>query len=88
MYRYPPSRMRMKNLLELLVRKKNVSILDNRQNTAVENALRIANPPENRMSAKPIREYNLYQQFLRKLLYKDLSRYTYIHIYIHIHIYI
>jgi len=74
LYRSPDSHIRTKNLLELMMRKKAVQNLDSRQLTLIENAFFYCNPPERQKVAQierpPMHEY------IRKLLYKDLSKTT------------
>lgn len=74
LYRSPESHIRTKNFLELMMRKKAVQTLDTRQLTLIENAFFYCNPPEkqkvNQIERPPMHEY------IRKLLYKDLSKTT------------
>lgn len=74
LYRSPESHVRTRNLLELMMRKKSVQTLDSRQLTLIENAFFYCNPPEKQKVAQverpPMHEY------IRKLLYKDLSKTT------------
>ncbi|XP_065910313.1 regulator of nonsense transcripts 2-like isoform X2 [Dysidea avara] len=72
LYRSPDSHPRAKTLLEIIVRKKDKLHLDGRQIGMIENALYYTNPPAVtrvvRKQRPPLQEY------LRKLLYRDLNR--------------
>ncbi|KAK3753991.1 hypothetical protein QZH41_009266, partial [Actinostola sp. cb2023] len=74
LYRSPDSHIRTKNLLELMMRKKTVQNLDSRHLSLIDNAFYYCNPPERQKyvakERPPIHEY------IRKLLYKDLSKTT------------
>nr|XP_058955604.1 regulator of nonsense transcripts 2-like isoform X1 [Pocillopora verrucosa] len=74
LYRSPDSHIRTKNLLELMMRKKAVQNLDSRQLTLIENAFFYCNPPERQKVAQ--KERPPMQEYIRKLLYKDLSKTT------------
>ncbi|XP_076337894.1 UPF2 regulator of nonsense mediated mRNA decay isoform X2 [Tachypleus tridentatus] len=72
LFRSLDSHQRTKVYLSQMMRKKSVMAIDSRYATMVENAFYYCNPPEAPITVKverlPIQEY------LRKLLYKDLSK--------------
>lgn len=72
LFRAPESHQRTKVYLEQMMRKKAVMPLDGRYTTMIENAFYYCNPPESPVTVKierpPVHEY------IRKLLYKDLSK--------------
>uniref|UniRef100_A0A4W5NMR8 Regulator of nonsense transcripts 2 n=1 Tax=Hucho hucho TaxID=62062 RepID=A0A4W5NMR8_9TELE len=74
LFRSPDSHLRTSVLLEQMMRKKQAQHLDARYVTMVENAYYYCNPPPMektvRMKRPPLQEY------IRKLLYKDLSKVT------------
>lgn len=74
LYRSPDSHIRTKHLLELMMRKKAVQNLDSRQLTLIENAFFYCNPPERQKVAQ--KERPPMHEYIRKLLYKDLSKTT------------
>ncbi|EDO46900.1 predicted protein, partial [Nematostella vectensis] len=74
LYRSPDSHIRTKNLLEVMMRKKAVQNLDGRQLTMVDNAFYYCNPPERQKMMQKVRPPM--HQYIRKLLYKDLSKTT------------
>ncbi|XP_020615608.1 regulator of nonsense transcripts 2-like isoform X2 [Orbicella faveolata] len=74
LYRSEDSHIRTKNLLELMMRKKAVQNLDSRQLTLIENAFFYCNPPEKQKVSQ--KERPPMHEYIRKLLYKDLSKTT------------
>ncbi|XP_078385093.1 regulator of nonsense transcripts 2-like isoform X2 [Oculina patagonica] len=74
LYRSADSHIRTKNLLELMMRKKAVQNLDSRQLTLIENAFFYCNPPERQKVSQ--KERPPLHEYIRKLLYKDLSKTT------------
>ncbi|CAB1421792.1 unnamed protein product [Pleuronectes platessa] len=74
LFRSPDSHLRTSVLLEQMMRKKQAQHLDARYVTMVENAYYYCNPPPMEKTVKkkrpPLHEY------IRKLLYKDLSKVT------------
>lgn len=72
LYRSPETTIRMSNMLEILMRLKNVKNLDPRHSTLVENAYYICKPPERSARVSKIRP-PLYQ-YIRKLLFSDLDK--------------
>lgn len=72
LYRSPDSHPRAKALLEIVVRKKDKQHLDGRQMSMIENALYYTNPP---VATRVVRKQRPpLQEFMRKVLYKDLNR--------------
>ncbi|PKA55497.1 Regulator of nonsense transcripts UPF2 [Apostasia shenzhenica] len=65
LYRAPETSIRMANMLEILMRLKNVKNLDPRHSTLVENAYYLCKPPER--SAR-------ITKYIRKLLFSDLDK--------------
>lgn len=57
-----------------MMRKKTAMMLDSRYTTLIENAYYYCNPPETK--AEKQKERNPVYEYVRKLLYKDLSRVT------------
>lgn len=55
LYRYPDTNVRMANMLEILMRLKNVKNLDPRHSTLVENAYYLCKPPERSARVSKIR---------------------------------
>ncbi|KAJ3615551.1 hypothetical protein Zmor_016331 [Zophobas morio] len=72
LYRSSQSSIRCKNLLGVMMRKRRVLHLDNRQTTAVENAYYFCNPPDRLAYKKSNRTPT--QLYIQKLLYKDLNK--------------
>lgn len=72
LYRNAETHQRLKLYLEILMRKKQISAMDNRYTIMIENAFYYCNPPESKQIEKkvqvPIHEY------IKKLLYKDLNK--------------
>ncbi|XP_078596473.1 regulator of nonsense transcripts 2-like isoform X2 [Branchiostoma floridae x Branchiostoma japonicum] len=74
LYRSPDSHLRTKVLLEQMMRKKMVMHMDERYTTLIENAFYYCNPPE--VERAPIKIRPPMHEYIRKLLYKDLSKIT------------
>ncbi|KAI3721333.1 hypothetical protein L2E82_32342 [Cichorium intybus] len=72
LYRYPDTNVRMANMLEILMRLKNVKNLDPRHSTLVENAYYLCKPPERSARVSKIRPP--LHQYIRKLLFSDLDK--------------
>ncbi|KAG0472178.1 hypothetical protein HPP92_016724 [Vanilla planifolia] len=72
LYRQPETSIRMANMLEILVRLKNVKNLDPRHSTLVENAYYLCKPPER--SARVAKVRPPLHQYIRKLLFSDLDK--------------
>lgn len=72
LFRSPDAHQRTKVYLEQMMRKKAVQALDSRYTTMIENAFYYCNPPETPMSVKKVRPP--LQDYIRKLLYKDLTK--------------
>ncbi|XP_048231473.1 regulator of nonsense transcripts UPF2 [Ricinus communis] len=72
LYRSPETTVRMANMLEILMRLKNVKNLDPRHSTLVENAYYLCKPPERSARVSKVRP-PLYQ-YIRKLLFSDLEK--------------
>ncbi|KAK4772712.1 hypothetical protein SAY86_014487 [Trapa natans] len=72
LYRSPETTVRMANMLEILLRLKNVKNLDPRHSTLVENAYYLCKPPERSARVTKVRP-PLYQ-YIRKLLFSDLDK--------------
>ncbi|KAI5578637.1 hypothetical protein POPTR_008G045400v4 [Populus trichocarpa] len=72
LYRTPETTVRMANMLEILMRLKNVKNLDPRHSTLVENAYYLCKPPERSARVSKVRP-PLYQ-YIRKLLFSDLDK--------------
>lgn len=72
LYRSPETTIRMANMLEILMRLKNVKNLDPRHSTLVENAYYLCKPPERSARVSKVRP-PLYQ-YIRKLLFSDLDK--------------
>ncbi|KAI3463563.1 hypothetical protein Pfo_020226 [Paulownia fortunei] len=72
LYRSPETTVRMSNMLEILMRLKNVKNLDPRQSTLVENAYYLCKPPER--SARVSKVRSPLHQYIRKLLFSDLDK--------------
>ncbi|KDP46148.1 hypothetical protein JCGZ_06659 [Jatropha curcas] len=72
LYRSPETAVRMANMLEILMRLKNVKNLDPRHSTLVENAYYLCKPPERSARVSKVRP-PLYQ-YIRKLLFSDLDK--------------
>ncbi|ONK66025.1 uncharacterized protein A4U43_C06F3400 [Asparagus officinalis] len=72
LYRSPETTIRMGNMLEILMRLKNVKNLDPRHSTLVENAYYLCKPPER--SARISKTRPPLHQYIRKLLFSDLDK--------------
>ncbi|KAE9608234.1 putative up-frameshift suppressor 2 [Lupinus albus] len=78
LYRSPETTIRMTNMLEILMRLKNVKNLDPRHSTSVENAYYLCKPPER--SARVAKVRPPLHQYIRKLLFSDLDKSTIEHV--------
>ncbi|XP_068315362.1 regulator of nonsense transcripts UPF2-like [Pyrus communis] len=78
LYRSPETTVRMANMLEILMRLKNVKNLDPRHSTLVENAYYLCKPPER--SARVTKVRPPLHQYIRKLLFSDLDKSTIEHV--------
>uniref|UniRef100_A0A9J8CX38 Regulator of nonsense transcripts 2 n=1 Tax=Cyprinus carpio carpio TaxID=630221 RepID=A0A9J8CX38_CYPCA len=74
LFRSPESHLRTSVLLEQMMRKKQAQHLDVRYVTMVENAYYYCNPPPMEKTVR--RKRPPLQEYIRKLLYKDLSKVT------------
>ncbi|KAJ8868844.1 hypothetical protein PR048_030385 [Dryococelus australis] len=72
LFRQPEYHQRVKIYLEDMMRKKAACTLDPRYSTTMENTFFQVNPPERQPSTQKNRP--IMHEFIRKLLYKDLSR--------------
>ncbi|XWS66111.1 hypothetical protein CRYUN_Cryun05aG0172300 [Craigia yunnanensis] len=72
LYRSPETAIRMANMLEILMRLKNVKNLDPRHSTLVENAYYLCKPPERSARVSKVRPP--LHQYIRKLLFTDLDK--------------
>ncbi|KAH9778559.1 Regulator of nonsense transcripts UPF2 [Citrus sinensis] len=72
LYRSPETSIRMANMLEILMRLKNVKNLDPRHATLVENAYYLCKPPERSARVSKVRPP--LHQYIRKLLFSDLDK--------------
>ncbi|MQL74633.1 hypothetical protein Taro_007011 [Colocasia esculenta] len=72
LYRSPETTTRMTNMLEILMRLKNVKNLDPRHSTLVENAYYLCKPPERSARVSKVRPP--LHQYIRKLLFADLDK--------------
>ncbi|KAI9499281.1 armadillo-type protein [Zychaea mexicana] len=68
----PETSVRMNNMLEVVMRKKNVQHMDNRQMLMIENAYYQANPPDR--TAIVEKERSPMELYVRKLIYGDLNK--------------
>lgn len=66
------SNLRARALLEIMVRKKAVLILDPRQKSLIENAVYSAHPPD--VTRGPLVTRPPWQEYVRTILYKDLNK--------------
>ncbi|WOL12332.1 regulator of nonsense transcripts UPF2 [Canna indica] len=78
LYRSPETTIRMANMLEILMRLKNVKNLDPRHSTLVENAYYLCKPPER--SARVTKVRPPLHQYIRKLIFSDLDKSTVEHV--------
>jgi len=74
LYRIPETKTRLGNMLDIMMRKKTVQHLDNRQVLLIENAYYQCNPPEKII--KPVKERSPIELYIRKMIYVDLGKYT------------
>ncbi|KAL8621336.1 hypothetical protein ACOMHN_053357 [Nucella lapillus] len=74
LYRSPDSHYRTKVYLDVMMRKKTALSLDSRYETMIENAYFYSNPPESSLTARV--ERPPMHNYIRRLLYKDLSKIT------------
>lgn len=74
LYRIPETKTRLGNMLEIMMRKKTVQHIDNRQNLLIENAYYQCNPPEKII--KPAKQRSPIELYIRKMIYVDLGKYT------------
>ncbi|XP_025107630.1 regulator of nonsense transcripts 2-like [Pomacea canaliculata] len=74
LYRSPDSHYRTKVYLDVMMRKKVALHLDSRYETMVENAYFYSNPPDTAQTGRP--ERPPMHNYIRRLLYKDLSKIT------------
>ncbi|KAF6134865.1 hypothetical protein GIB67_002266 [Kingdonia uniflora] len=72
LYRSPETTIRMTNMLEILMRLKNVKNLDPHHSTLVENAYYMCKPPERSARISKVRPP--LHQYIRKLLFSDLDK--------------
>ena len=72
LYRNQESHMKLKLLLEILMRKKQATSMDGRYSIMVENAFYYCNPPESKQDEKKVR--SPIHDYIKKLLYKDLNK--------------
>ncbi|XVE75312.1 hypothetical protein DITRI_Ditri12bG0084400 [Diplodiscus trichospermus] len=72
LFRSPETTIRMANMLEILMRLKNVKNLDPRQSTLVDNAYYLCKPPERSARVSKVRPP--LHQYIRKLLFTDLDK--------------
>ncbi|XP_047315125.1 regulator of nonsense transcripts UPF2 isoform X1 [Impatiens glandulifera] len=72
LYRSPETSVRMANMLEILMRLKNVKNLDPHHSTLVENAYYLCKPPERSARVSKVRPP--LHQYIRKLLFSDLDK--------------
>ena len=70
LYRSPETHIRTNNLLDTMLRLKNVKTLDNRMENMIENAYYYCKPPERAAKKKSRTEI---QEYIRKLIFNDLS---------------
>ena len=72
LYRNKESHMKLKLLLEILMRKKSAMSLDSRYSIMIENVFYYCNPPENKQTEKKI--LSPMHEYIKKLLYKELNK--------------
>lgn len=78
LYRSPETTIRMANMLEIMMRLKNVKNLDARHSTLVENAYYLCKPPEKSARVSKVRPP--LHQYVRKLLFSDLDKQSIEHV--------
>ncbi|CAG8551824.1 10052_t:CDS:10, partial [Dentiscutata erythropus] len=74
LFKSPETNIRMGNMLDIMMRKKSVQHLDNRQLLMVENAYYQCNPPDRTATVK--KERPVMELYIRKLIYSDLNKKT------------
>ncbi|CAG8742097.1 16758_t:CDS:2, partial [Cetraspora pellucida] len=74
LFKSPETNIRMGNMLDIMMRKKSVQHLDNRQLLMIENAYYQCNPPDRTATVK--KERSVMEQYIRKLIYSDLNKKT------------
>ncbi|CAG8561233.1 3829_t:CDS:10, partial [Paraglomus brasilianum] len=74
LYKSPETNVRMSNMLDIMMRKKNVQHMDNRHILMVENAYYQCNPPDRAAVVK--KDRSIMEQYIRKLVYTDLNKKT------------
>lgn len=74
LYRTQDTHQRMKLMLEILMRKKQASAMDNRYTIMIENAFYYCNPPENKQIEKKVKIPQ--HEYIRHLLTKELNKLT------------
>ncbi|RIA79977.1 armadillo-type protein [Glomus cerebriforme] len=74
LFKSPETSVRMGNMLDIMMRKKSVQHLDNRQLLMVENAYYQCNPPDRTAIVK--KDRSVMEQYIRKLIYSDLNKKT------------
>lgn len=74
LYRSPDSHYRTKIYLEVMMRKRSAMTLETRYEAMIENAFYYSNPPEVQVTVG--KERPPMHEYIRKLLYKDLSKVT------------
>ena len=72
LYRNQETHQRLKLYLEILMRKKQISTMDNRYTIMIENAFYYCNPPENKQIEKKVRVQ--IHEYIKRLLYKELNK--------------
>lgn len=78
LFRSPDTTIRMGNMLEIIMRLKNVKNLDARHSTMVENAYYQCKPPERSARVSKVRPP--LHQYIRKLLFSDLDEPSFDHV--------
>ncbi|KAI9193580.1 armadillo-type protein [Polychytrium aggregatum] len=74
LFKTPETNVRTSNMLDIMMRKKNIQHVDNRQALMIENAFYQCNPPNR--PATSARERSPLEQYYKKLIYSDLSKRT------------
>ncbi|CAI6011271.1 unnamed protein product [Closterium sp. NIES-65] len=72
--RHPDTKVRMGNMLDIIQRLKNARSFDAHHSTLIDNAYFLCRPPDR--VAKVVKTYPPLHQYIRKLLYADLSKST------------
>ncbi|GAB2225830.1 hypothetical protein Droror1_Dr00021597 [Drosera rotundifolia] len=78
LYRSPETATRMGNMLDILMRLKNVKNLDPRHSTLVENAYYLCKPPDR--PARVAKSRPPLYQYARKLIFSDLDKWSIEHV--------